>query len=228
MSGRTEVVGRVRLTYAVAGPLSYVSVLDMGRLWERILRRAGVPLAYTQGYHPHPRIYFAAPLPVGYTSECELIDVLLSEPMSPGDLLRALTRQVPAGLTTMAAEEVAIKAPKPQSRMEAAHYVVEIETTAGTDAVRAALAALLARDTIMAQRHRRGKIVDYDMRRLIHDLVHVAHEGNRHRIAMNLRCGSHGSGRPERIVPELALGKAELISIHRTRLIWDGAEEHTT
>lgn len=232
MSERTDVVQRVRLTYAVDGPLSYVSVLDMGRLWERVLRRARVPLAYTQGYHPHPRIYFAAPLPVGYTSECELLDVLLAKPTLLSNLLRALRHQVPVGLTVTAAEEMPIKARSPQSHMASAHYVVEIETAASVDQVRAALAAVLARDKIMLQRHRRGKVVDYDMRRLIHDLVHVAHEANRHRIEMDLRCGSSGSGRPERVVAELDLDTADatidLISIHRTRLTWGEAKEHTT
>jgi len=227
MMQRTEVVSRVRLTYAVDSPLSYVSVLDMGRLWERMLRRADLPLAYTQGYHPHPRIYFAAPLPVGYSSECELLDVMLAQPIPPIDLLRALLRQAPQGLTVVSAEGVPVKTSSPQSTMETAHYVVDIESPASREGVRDALAALLGRETIILKRYRRGRMVDYDMRRLIRDLTHVSERAGCHRVEMVLKCGSQGSGRPERIVAELNIPTGN-VSIHRTRLIWGGAKENAS
>ena len=53
-------VQRTRVTFGLAGPLVYASVLDLGRLWERLLRRAGMPLAYSRGFSPHPRFQFAS------------------------------------------------------------------------------------------------------------------------------------------------------------------------
>jgi radical SAM-linked protein len=79
---RTGVEQRLRIIYGIEGALSYASVLDIGRLWERLLHRSGMPLAYTQGFNPHPRMQFAAALAVGYTSSYEVLDLLLSELVS--------------------------------------------------------------------------------------------------------------------------------------------------
>ena len=61
--------------------MKYITHLDMMRFWERALRRADVPLAYSEGFSPHAQISLAAPLAVGTTSEAELMDVFLAEPM---------------------------------------------------------------------------------------------------------------------------------------------------
>jgi len=76
-------IQRVRLGFGSGEPVKYISHLDTMRLWEKALRRAGLPLAYTQGYHPQPRIQFAAPLAVGFTGEHETLDLWLSEHVEP-------------------------------------------------------------------------------------------------------------------------------------------------
>jgi radical SAM-linked protein len=76
-----EAVQRLRITFSQAGALRYVGHLDMVRTWERGLRRAGVPLAYSGGFNPGPRLYFASGLPLGATGRAEIVDVLLTEAM---------------------------------------------------------------------------------------------------------------------------------------------------
>jgi radical SAM-linked protein len=219
---RTEVAQRLRVTYGVDGPLRYASVLDMGRLWERLLHRARAPLAYSAGFNPHPRLQFAAALPVGYSSSCELLDLFLAAPVAPFEFARAIVRQAPAGLTLLGVEEVLLKASAPQALMRAAHYRVRFATPATRAEVESALAGLLAQGSIVRSREKKGRQADYDLRPLIEEVRYVAADGGWHELAMFLRSGAGGSGRPEEVLAALGL-PIEHYAIHRERLIWGGA-----
>ncbi len=84
---------RLRLTFARAKELVYISHLDITRLWERVFRRADLPLTYSQGFSPHPKISIAAPLALGVTSEGELMDVELDRRVATPYCLKKLTPQ---------------------------------------------------------------------------------------------------------------------------------------
>jgi radical SAM-linked protein len=215
----TEVRARARLTFAAEGPLMYVSVLDMGRLWERLLRRAGVPLAYTQGFNPHPRMQFATALPVGYSSECEVLDLLLSEELAPAALLAAIAPQCPPGLRVLSAELVPSGSPALQALVREADYVVDLWSPAEGAAVDSALAALLAREAIERQRIKKGKMATYDLRPLIHAVARTSSQDGKHRLHLVMACGPQGSGRPEDLIAELAL-EIDHFAIRRTALRW--------
>ncbi len=74
---------RLRITFSQQGVLRYVGHLDVVRTWERALRRASIPLAYSEGFNPQPRLFFAAALPLGATGQREIVDVVLAESMAP-------------------------------------------------------------------------------------------------------------------------------------------------
>ncbi|MCL4464985.1 MAG: TIGR03936 family radical SAM-associated protein, partial [Chloroflexi bacterium] len=76
-------VQRLRVSFSRGEAAKYVSHLDLARLWERALRRARLPVAYSAGFTPHARLAFAAPLAVGITASAELVDVYLSELVPP-------------------------------------------------------------------------------------------------------------------------------------------------
>jgi radical SAM-linked protein len=221
-----EAVQRLRVGYRIADPLQYVSVLDMGRLWERLLRRARLPLAYTQGFHPHPRLQFAAPLPVGYLSEAEWLDVYLREAVTLPATRVALDAQCPRGLEITGVETVPLDAPNLQSIVREAEYDVLIWTAAAPEAVRGALETLLARENLPRSRVRKGRPQEYDLRPLIHALSYAG--GTRsdgagtweHLLRLRARSGSLGSGRPEEVLDELRLA-IDHSRICRTRLIWE-------
>jgi radical SAM-linked protein len=92
---------RYRITFATQRTLAYVSVLELGKIWERSLRRAGMPLKYSQGYNPRPKLNFAAPLPVGCGSEADLLDMWLEAPVDPEMMLAALANVVPSDLSVI-------------------------------------------------------------------------------------------------------------------------------
>ena len=68
---------RLRVTFTRGEEMKYITHLDLMRFWERALRRAELPVAYSEGFSPHAQIALAAPLPVGTTSDCELMDVFM-------------------------------------------------------------------------------------------------------------------------------------------------------
>ena len=96
------------LRYSKIGLLKYVGHLDMLRHWERILRRAELPLAFSQGFSPHPLISLAAPLPVGQESQAEYLELELREAVEPLALLVAVGESLPVGLRAMAAAAVPV------------------------------------------------------------------------------------------------------------------------
>ena len=97
-------VQRMRVTFATADTVKYVGHLDMHRAWERAIRRAGLPLAYTQGFNPQARLQSAAALPVGFTGQGEVADVFLNEALEPAEFLSRLTAALPPGIRPLRAE----------------------------------------------------------------------------------------------------------------------------
>jgi radical SAM-linked protein len=225
---RGEALQRMRVTFGVHGPLIYLSVLDMGRLWERLLRRARVPLVYTQGFNPHPRIQFAAALPVGYSSSCEVMDLFLGENMDPETFRLATAQQAPPGLEIREVQQVPLAVAAPQSLMREAHYDVELWTEDGAESVQAGIAAFMTHETLKRQRRgKRGRMVEYDLRRLVYDLALYESKQGPYRLHMVVRCGSHGAGRPEQVLEELGVTIAHY-TICRTRLVWGDGEERVS
>ena len=90
---------RIRVTFAKSEPMRFTSHLDLFRAGERTLRRAGVPVLFSQGFNPRPRFQLAAALPLGFTSECEVIDAWLTDD-SPqvSDIKSALIQVQPPGI----------------------------------------------------------------------------------------------------------------------------------
>jgi radical SAM-linked protein len=91
-------MARLRITYKKLDPLRFTSVLDAQKLWERVFRRAALPLAYTQGFHPSPKMHLGAPLPLGFLSNEELMDVWLRQDVSLKDVTRKLALALPPGI----------------------------------------------------------------------------------------------------------------------------------
>ena len=213
----SESVQRLRITFGAEGPLRYVSHLDLMRVWERVCKRAGLPLSQSQGFSPRPKIALAAPLAVGVTSECELLDVLLDERVPLEDALLRLTPQLTPGLTIRTLTESALKQPSLQSLLRAASYEAEVADVRSAEEWRVEIAKLLAADSVPWS-HQRGKETkEYDLRPLIFDLGLTGVYAGRASLAMRLRNDERGAGRPEQVARALG-AKQEPDRIHRTAL----------
>ncbi len=213
MARQKERRQRLRMTFAKGEQVKYISHLDMMRLWERALRRANIPLLYSMGFNPRPKISIAAPLAVGLTGQREVMDVTLDTPISPADFAATVTRQLPPGITLLQVEEVYMALPSLQSQVRSAEYRVIVRATKSGELMQQRLNDLL--NSPRLPRERRGK--KYDLRPLVERLCLEKSEKQEHVLGMRLRVGEHGTGRPDEVLAEL--GVAEFVKgIERTRL----------
>src|SRR5438067_4915348 len=158
-------VQRLRVTFARGEEMKYITHLDLMRFWERALRRAELPVAYSEGFTPHPQISLAAPLPVGTTSDAELMDVFLTERVMPRVFLEKAARQLPAGIAVVSAEEVGLALPSVQADVRFAEYEVTVVGADSDDALRK-IEAFLAAATVPWEHRRQDEVRAYDIRAL--------------------------------------------------------------
>ena len=208
---------RIRIRFSRGEELKFISHLDIMRLWQRALHRAGIPLAYTEGFSPHPRISLAAPLAVGVTSQSELMDVFCDKWISPHSFTASVSQQLPPGIQVLQVHMVAPTLPSLQSQVSQAEYEVKLETNKNQVEAKATLDHLLSLEEMPWHHQRDTGTRNYDLRTLIDDLWLVDWRHGHSTIGMRLRCDSSGSGRPEQVTA--ALGFSHPTTIHRTKLI---------
>lgn len=188
------------------GAAKYSGHLDLHKTWERILRRAGLPLAYSNGFHPQPKLHLAAALPLGMTSECEVADVWLTGSIELEKVIGALHGAVAPGIEVREVIEVADSLPALQTQLLSADYVATVADPYPDLDQR--VAALIAAPSAM--REKRGK--HYDLRPLIESL---RLEGNW--LHMRLAARDGATGRPEEVLAALGLENQPL-QVHRVAL----------
>lgn len=210
-------VQRLRLTFAKDGPARYVGHLDLARTFERAMNRARLPVSYTQGFNRRPRLAFASPLPLGYTSEYELADIWLSELMDAQRMAAELMRRMAPGITIRDVAEVPLREPSLQSQTVSAHYTAAPFDSLAASRLARRVATLLAQTSLLRERRKRkGK--SYDLRPLILALNVDEYKGGKAFLNMELMLRSGKSGRPDEVLAALDLDPLAA-HIHRTSII---------
>ena len=143
------VVQRVRIRYAKRGRLRFTSHRDIARTFERALRRAGVPMAYSAGFTPHPKISYVGASPTGTASEAEYLEIGLARSCDVAALRQAIDAALPDGIDVV--DAVPAGPGSLAERMVATHWRIELPGIAEPTA-RAAVDALLARERVEVER----------------------------------------------------------------------------
>jgi radical SAM-linked protein len=144
-------VQRIRLQYAKRGRLRFSSHRDFARAFERSLRRAEIPMAYSAGFHPHPKISYVGATPTGVASEAEYLEIALAERREPEEVRAAIDSVLPAGLDIVGARDVEDCPPGSLAeRMQAS--VWQIELSDGLTGVESAVVAFLAEQSVLVER----------------------------------------------------------------------------
>jgi radical SAM-linked protein len=206
---------RLRVTFAKLGPLRYTGHLDLHHIWERAARRAEIPLAYSQGFHPQPKISLAAALPLGFSSICEVLDMRLTEELPLDGMKERIQAAVPSGLKILQVESVDEKLPALQTLVEQAEY--EIVFTEPVEGARLSEQVAEMLNTTSLPRERRGK--SYDLRPLIEQVSLVTDPEGGLRMKMRLIAREGATARPEEILDHLGI-VPETVRVERTRLIF--------
>ncbi|MGH3860642.1 TIGR03936 family radical SAM-associated protein [Actinokineospora sp.] len=140
---------KLRLRYAKRGRLRFTSHRDVARTFERALRRAGVPMAYSQGFSPHPKISWIGAAPTGVASEAEYVEISVVEAVDPARLAAALDEALPPGIDVL--ESVVAGPGGLAERMEASRWRIELPGVP-VDDLRDAVAKLLAEEHVEVER----------------------------------------------------------------------------
>lgn len=146
----------VRLRFTKHGPVRFISHRDVARALERAFRVAEVPLAFTQGFSPHPKVSFGPALAVGYESDAEYLDLELTREVDPSWLASAVSAALPDGMAVTGVAWLADRVPSLQEAICALAYRVDLD---GADpvAVAAAVAEFLARTDVVVPVMRKGE-----------------------------------------------------------------------
>ncbi len=209
---------RIRISYAKMEALRYTSNLDVHRVWERLLRRAHLPLAYSQGFHPQPKINQAAPLPLGIMSQVEMVDVWLEEDISVEQVKEALQSAAPPGMEIYRVETVNPKSPALPTIVRTSEYLVTLLDPVDQGSLQAKVDAFFA--STEQVRERRGKT--YDLRPLVEEIAFEPGEGGTSRLRMRLSAREAATGRPDEVLMALGLDPFA-VRIERTDLILESS-----
>ncbi len=213
MSDQAPSLHRIRLHYTRAKELRYVSTLDMQLVWERTLRRARLPVAFTQGFTPRVRFHMACALPLGFTSTDEVADLWLAGDAGTAEVVEKLNAAAPPGLVVKEAVEIPLSLPALQTRVEYAEYSVLLSEVPDGFDLPASVEKLLRAQSL--PRTRREKA--YDLRPLIDRLEVVS--STPPELWMRLSAREGATGRADEVL--LALGLDPTAArIERTRLVF--------
>jgi radical SAM-linked protein len=215
---------RFRLRYTKAQELRFISHLEVMRVWERTLRRSGLPLAMTQGYRPHLKMAFGPPLPVGYTSLAEYFDLEFAKPPA-ADLEESLNALLPPGLSVVAWRPILYKTASLMAAVDRTDYRVRftdpflgssgVSPEAFEDLLLEGISGLLAATSLVVRRSGGGDgVKEFDARPSIEGLVPLS--GAR-ALDVGIRSIPGSQARPEELV-KLMFPEADvsLLAIERT------------
>jgi len=225
---------RFRIRFEKGSAMRFTSHLDLMRTWERALRRSGLPLAFSQGHHPHIKMSFGPPLPLGYRSRAEVFDLELSRPPAV-DLAERLDAVLPEGLRLISFRPILYKTPSLMSQLEGASYRVRFPRSflaaAGVspDGLLGTLDArskeILSRDVVVVRRESEDKVREFDARPSMAAL-HATDDEKPAVLDLHLRFALRAQARPDDVVGLMFPGAdPRTVDVERTELWVEHGED---
>lgn len=217
MSHESPVKQRLNITFGRFGALKYTGAIDIAKVWERILRRANLPLLYTEGFNTRPRMQLATTLPMGITSECEILDVSLREVLPTLDGVREHIESVsPSGMKVYSVESVAVRGPTLPRLVRSAEYRIHFADEVTRDELQTRVDGILSAERILKVIEGKRRRSAIDLRPMIHNLF-IDEQGD---LIAHLAAGERGNLQPGDVLQEMGLADT-YYSIHRYRLHLD-------
>ena len=221
---------RLRVWFGKQGSMALVSHLDLMRLFDRVIRRAGLPIAFTGGFHPGPRIAIASALALGATSSGEIVDFELTQTVEVETFRQQLIKELPPEIPIYDVGNIDLKDPAANQVMEAADYLITVATPRAVDAAQWQhwIDAIKAKDELRWEKTTKsGKQTLINLRSLLFKLELVETDTRVAESTVVLRylgsCRHDGVIlRPEQILFMLEMvagGEFQLLHIHRNQLV---------
>ncbi|EPR09309.1 TIGR03936 family radical SAM-associated protein [Ruminiclostridium papyrosolvens] len=216
----------IRVKFKRGDEVKFISHLDLMKVFERAIRRARLPIAYSQGFNPHPGMVFGLPLGVGVTSEAEYGDFeITDDEMSPQEFADRLNLQLPKGIEVLSAKKKVSKQ-NIMATIAASEYIVIVGTPAESSqkTLKAAIDKYLSQEEIVVKKRTKNGVKDTDIRGMIFDLnfeLQPCGTFNIIRFTALVSAGSKANLKPDLLIESLCgyLGiEYEIDRIHRTKL----------
>ncbi len=170
---------RTRLRFSKKGKVRFTSHRDVARMWERAIRRVGLPVAYSEGFSPRAKLHFGLALSTGHESEAEYLDVDLDPPegdeslsLTVSTLPALLTPALPMGIDATAAAVIPVGTPSLQQAVTSCTWRIEV-AAAEPPEIASAIDRAMAAETLIITRTRKGSEVTDDVRPYLLDLTDV-------------------------------------------------------
>ncbi|MSN25069.1 MAG: TIGR03960 family B12-binding radical SAM protein [Geobacter sp.] len=154
---------RMRLRFAKDGAMRYLSHLELITVFTRAVSRAGVPILFSQGFHPHPRFSFGTATSVGVESRAEYMDMFVADEITAAEVQSRLNAVLPDGLRILESVEEDVKAPSISTMIDATSYLITIESIAA-ERLAEMCVQFLAQPSFVIQRIKKGDVREVDLR----------------------------------------------------------------
>ena len=207
---------RVRVKYAKKGNLRFIGHLDTQRMFERALRRSKLPLRYTQGFNKHVRINLASALPLGFTSDAELLDFWLNEELEPSLISERLNKSLPVEIKIIQVELVDNSLPSLQGSLLASNYEIVFPDDELVNNLETNLSELLNKERIEITR--RNKTMDIKPMILGYEFGNS--ESGCRVLKIRMSSSASANTRPDDLLELLGINPADC-KINRTKLIFE-------
>jgi radical SAM-linked protein len=213
-----------RLRYSKEQNFRFFSHLELMKTIERSLRRAGIPVAYSEGFHPHPRLSFGPALAVGLSSIDEYFDLVLEKECPPDTIMAGLNRALPRGLKITAVRHCLNHVKPLNAIINRATYVIELQTAPGLPGrINEELQEALARDELLIVRTNKNGAKTVNIRPWIHNFQPEQISDTKLQLLVSGEIGSGGNLRPEDFL-ELITHSVEALNIVRVGLWHEGPD----
>ena len=189
---------RIRIVFSKKGDLRYLGHLEMARMFERACRRAGIPLSFTGGYSPKPRITFALSLPTGTEALAEWLDLELGEAWSPDEVMNSLNEQLPSGIRVVDSWKVPVDVPALNGRVRFITY--EALLPEPLEGLKEMVLDLMSRPSVPVIRVKKGKERTLDLKGYLTDMKTLDERTLIFTLALK---GEKGSARPQEVLEAL-------------------------
>jgi len=202
---------KIRIKFEKGPEVRFISHLDMIRAIERAVRRSGIPIAYSSGYNPRPRIAWGPPLPLGIESNCELADLTMERWIKPETIAEALGSELPGGLNLIEAGIGNPKEPSLDSHMNRAEYIVLL-SSGNKERLRERISKIKESSEIPVDK----KGMTVNKRSMLHGLELTEEPLG---IRMKLQVGGGGTLKPKEVLD--LMEDLEIQNIKRTGLYFE-------
>ncbi|MCK4260511.1 MAG: TIGR03936 family radical SAM-associated protein [Halanaerobiales bacterium] len=194
---------KMRIQFVKQESVRFISHLDLMSTISRAIRRAKVPIAFSQGFNPHHLISMGPALKVGITSNAEYMDIEFAEKISVSEFMEKMKPQMPKGLELVKAEIISPQVKSLTAQINIAVYMIRLKTNLEKEGIQEAIREIYKQDKILIKRQSKKKIRELDIKPLLRDLK-LIEMADDFILQLTSQTGSNGNLRPDEVVVALA------------------------